>query len=123
MSSPHDIVECMGEALHEAIALAGGWREAICELEDWCSEMVRLKNMLAARDGLDRWVGSADELLTVYRAREEEFRAEAAVARAIADWVTKVHDDGEAMAHLPPLVYCEVRRLIEARKKGPEKCV
>lgn len=33
--------------------LLGGWREAIVELEDWCSEPVRLKNMIAAVDQID----------------------------------------------------------------------
>jgi hypothetical protein len=43
----------------EALQLKGGWREAIVELEDFCSEPVRLKNMLAAADQLDRWAARA----------------------------------------------------------------
>lgn len=43
------------EALQEGLALKGGWRAAIVELEDWCSERVILKTMLAAADQLDRW--------------------------------------------------------------------
>jgi hypothetical protein len=33
--------------------LLEGWREAVVELEDFCSEPVRLKNMLAAADQID----------------------------------------------------------------------
>lgn len=43
-------------AAENGLALAGGWQEAITELEDWCSEPVRLKNMVAAADQLDNWV-------------------------------------------------------------------
>lgn len=43
----------------DGLFLKGGWREAIVELEDWCSEPVRLKNMLAAADQLDRWAQDA----------------------------------------------------------------
>lgn len=46
-------------ALKDGLSLAGGWREAIVELEDWCHERVRLKNMLAAADQLDRWAEAA----------------------------------------------------------------
>lgn len=46
-------------ALKDGLSLAGGWREAIVELEDWCHEPVRLKNMLAAADQLDRWAAAA----------------------------------------------------------------
>jgi hypothetical protein len=46
-------------ALKDGLSLAGGWREAIVELEDWCHERVRLKNMLAAADQLDRWAAAA----------------------------------------------------------------
>lgn len=42
-------------AAKAGLAFAGGWREAITELGDWCSEPVRLKNMLAAADQLDEW--------------------------------------------------------------------
>jgi hypothetical protein len=51
------------EALREALSLAGGWREAITELEDFCSESVRLKNMTAAAEQLDNWVKRARALL------------------------------------------------------------
>jgi hypothetical protein len=43
-------------ALRRGLSLAGGWREAIVELEDFCSEPVRLKNMIAAANQLDDWV-------------------------------------------------------------------
>ena len=43
------------EIILHGLQLSGGWREAIVELEDHCSEPVRLKNMLAAADGLDAW--------------------------------------------------------------------
>lgn len=33
----------------------GAWREAIFELEDFCSEPVRIKNMVAAADRIDHW--------------------------------------------------------------------
>jgi hypothetical protein len=46
-------------ALKDGVSLHGGWREAIVELEDWCGEPVRLKNMLAAADQLDRWAAIA----------------------------------------------------------------
>lgn len=45
--------------VRDGLSLAGGWREAIVELEDFCSEPVRLKNMLAAADQLDRWIKQA----------------------------------------------------------------
>lgn len=49
--------------VREAVQLSGGWREAIVELEDFCSEPVRLKNMLAAADQLDRWSSAARAIL------------------------------------------------------------
>lgn len=49
----------MLQALKYGLGLQGGWREAIVELEDWCHEPVRLKNMLAAADQLDRWAALA----------------------------------------------------------------
>ena len=39
--------------LRRVAQLLGGWREAIVELEDFCSDPVRLKNMLAAADQID----------------------------------------------------------------------
>ena len=42
---------CLERALH----LSGGWREAVVELEDFCSERVRLRNMMAAADQIDEW--------------------------------------------------------------------
>lgn len=47
------------EILSRALALKGGWREAITELEDHCSEPVRLKNMIVAADQLDDWAVTA----------------------------------------------------------------
>ena len=42
------------EALLKRIGhLLEGWREAVVELEDFCSEPVRLKNMVAAADQID----------------------------------------------------------------------
>jgi hypothetical protein len=46
-------------ALKDGLSLKGGWREAIVELEDHCSERVRLRNMVAAADQLDRWADTA----------------------------------------------------------------
>lgn len=43
------------EVIRSALELKGGWREAIVELEDFCSEPVRLKNMVKAADQLDGW--------------------------------------------------------------------
>lgn len=43
------------QALTDGLALSGGWREAIIELQDFCPEPVRLKNMMAATDQLDEW--------------------------------------------------------------------
>ena len=42
-------------ALEGGLRLLGGWREAVTELEDFCSEPVRLKNMMAAADQMDHW--------------------------------------------------------------------
>lgn len=42
-------------AVADALKLIGGWREAIAELEDFCHESVRLKNMMAALDQIDAW--------------------------------------------------------------------
>jgi len=50
-------------AVERALQLSGGWREAIVELEDFCSEPVRLKNMLAAADQIDEWVKQARAVL------------------------------------------------------------
>jgi hypothetical protein len=46
-------------AAEHGLSLAGGWREAIGEIEDWCSEPVRLKNMLAAIHQIDGWAAQA----------------------------------------------------------------
>jgi hypothetical protein len=50
--------------LERAVQLSGGWREAIVELEDFCSEPVRLKNMIAAADQLDEWAANAKAALS-----------------------------------------------------------
>lgn len=47
----------------DVLELKGGWREAITELEDFCSEPVRLKNMMAAADQIDDWSKRAKKLL------------------------------------------------------------
>ncbi len=49
----------LANVLKEALAEAPGWREAVVELEDHCSEPVRLKNMLAAADQIDRFKAAA----------------------------------------------------------------
>ena len=46
-------------ALERGAKWKGAWREAIAELEDFCSEPVRLKNMVAALDALDEWHSEA----------------------------------------------------------------
>jgi len=45
--------ERMQGLLREVMQLSGGWREAVVELEDHCSNPVRLKNMVAAADQID----------------------------------------------------------------------
>jgi hypothetical protein len=55
-------------ALKRGLSLAGGWREAITLLEDYCAEPVRLKNMVAAADQLDDWAQQARAALA--KARE-----------------------------------------------------
>lgn len=63
-SSPsRERVEVLEEALTKALRLKGGWREAIVELEDFCSEPVRLRNMIAAADQLDEWAESTRAVL------------------------------------------------------------
>jgi len=54
------------ELVELALQLKPGWREAIVELEDFCSEPVRLKNMVAAADQLDDWAKQAQRLLAVH---------------------------------------------------------
>ena len=57
--------EKLGETLkviERALQLSGGWREAVVELEDFCSEPVRLKNMIAAANQIDDWRKEAREL-------------------------------------------------------------
>lgn len=41
--------------LQDALPELDGWREAVVELEDHCDEPVRLKNMTAAADQIDRF--------------------------------------------------------------------
>lgn len=63
-SSPsRERVKVLEEALTKALRLKGGWREAIVELEDFCSEPVRLRNMIAAADQLDEWAESTRAVL------------------------------------------------------------
>lgn len=54
-----DRIEALEAIIGEALRFKGGWREAIVELEDHCSDPVRLKNMLAAADQLDAWATKA----------------------------------------------------------------
>jgi hypothetical protein len=62
----------MFAALERGLSLAGGWREAITLLEDYCAGSplgaVRLKNMVAAADQLDDWAQQARAALA--KARE-----------------------------------------------------
>ncbi len=65
----YHIVKCVNAhdelvaILEDARKFKGGWREAIVELEDHCSERVRLKNMLAATDSLDDWAKKVDAII------------------------------------------------------------
>ncbi len=60
------------EIILEGLQLSGGWREAIAELEDHCSEPVRLKNMMAALDGLDEWRKKAYSVFPKNRTKGSE---------------------------------------------------
>jgi hypothetical protein len=55
------------DVLEMALKLKGGWREAIVELEDHCSEPMRLRNMLAAADQLDAFAEKARAALAKAR--------------------------------------------------------
>ena len=57
--------DALMELVKRALQLKGAWREAIVELEDHCSEPVRLKNMLAVADQLDEWADKAREVLAI----------------------------------------------------------
>lgn len=48
----------------DALSLVDGWREAIAELEDYCGEPTRLKNMIAALDQIDIWKHKARSMIT-----------------------------------------------------------
>ena len=63
-SAIHDEREAFRDLINEALRLKGGWREAIVELEDHCSEPVRLRNMLAAADQLDEWATKSSAALS-----------------------------------------------------------
>ena len=49
--------------IKNALHYLPGWREAVTELEDFCSEPVRLQNMMAAADQMDDWKAGAKEYL------------------------------------------------------------
>jgi hypothetical protein len=49
--------------VNDGLSLKGGWREAIVELEDFCSEPVRLRNMIMAASQLDRWANTARAII------------------------------------------------------------
>jgi hypothetical protein len=49
----HEKFEALRNSLEDIFHLMPAWREAIAELEDFCSEPVRLKNMVAALDQID----------------------------------------------------------------------
>lgn len=51
------------EIIVDALKEKGAWREAIVELEDHCSELVRLGNMTAAADRLDDWAKNAQKTI------------------------------------------------------------
>ena len=51
------------DVLEDIFHLMPGWREAVTELEDFCSEPVRLKNMMAAADQIDNCKERAKEVL------------------------------------------------------------
>jgi hypothetical protein len=53
------------QLLRRVVQLAPGWREAIVELEDFCSERVRLRNMMAAADQIDEWLPQAKAALAL----------------------------------------------------------
>ncbi len=55
--------DALRDVVKRGLSLKGGWREAIVELEDWCHERVRLKNMLAAADQLDDWADTARQAI------------------------------------------------------------
>lgn len=52
-------VRLLSEILIAGLQFKGGWREAIVELEDFCGEEVRIRNMVAAADQLDEWAARA----------------------------------------------------------------
>jgi len=59
-----DHTKLLAGVIKRGLELKGGWREAIVELEDHCSEPVRLNNMIAAADQLDGWAKDARQALT-----------------------------------------------------------
>ena len=63
VNEQRETISKLQEILRAGVHLSGGWREAIVELEDWCHEPVRLRNMLAAADQLDEWKKRAKDAL------------------------------------------------------------
>lgn len=59
-------------ALERGVQWKGAWREAIVELEDFCSEPVRLRNMIAAADALDDWASESRAVLARARSKGGE---------------------------------------------------
>jgi hypothetical protein len=53
MVEQHRAMQYRLEKLEPHLKNLGGWREAIAELEDFCHEPVRLKNMTAALNQID----------------------------------------------------------------------
>ncbi len=51
------------QVLHLAFLWVGGWREMVAELENYCSEPVRLKAMTAVLDQMDEWKKTAQAAL------------------------------------------------------------
>lgn len=58
--------EDFAEAVRSALRLIGSWREAVCLLEDFCSDPVRLKNMCVAVNSIDDWVNQTVALVSRY---------------------------------------------------------
>jgi len=62
MSDEAKLKPC-ADVLEDIYHLLPGWREAVAELEDFCSEPVRLKNMLAALNQMDDCKAAAKKAL------------------------------------------------------------
>ena len=72
LRSTGDIITKLVAALERGVQWKGAWREAIVELEDFCSEPVRLRNMIAAADALDDWASESRAVLARARSKGGE---------------------------------------------------